>query len=158
MTRTPAPAAAAPRARWEPPATFIEDMTALAKALDGVITRENALARDNKLRDLAAIEPEKTRLAVDYDRHVRALKADPERLRQADPASQAALKAAIASLEGKLEENARFIGAAKEISEGLIAAAARAASEARRPSLGYAAGPAPRRSDAPATIALDERV
>mgnify|MGYP005848579607 CR=1 FL=1 len=144
--------------RWEPSATFIEDITALAAALDSVITRENALARENRLTDLAALEPEKTRLAVDYDRHVRALKADPARLRRADPASQAALKTAVASLEGKIEDNARFIGAAKEISEGIIAAAARAASEARRPSIGYAKGPAPQRSVAPATIALDQRV
>jgi len=145
-------------ARWEPPASFIEDMTALAEALDGVISRENALARENRLTELGALADEKTRLVVDYDRHVRALKGDPQRLRQAAPDCQAALQSAVAGLEAKLEDNARFLGAAKEISEGLIAAIARAASEARQPSLGYSRSPGTRQTPGPATIALDRRI
>lgn len=162
MTPRRSPARPAPRSGrtppWTPPATFIDDMASLVAALDDVISRENALARENRFTELAALEPEKTRLAIEYDRHARALKADPNRLHQAAPASQARLKAAITSLEAKLEDNARFIGAAKEISEGIIAAAARAASEAKAPRLGYGASPAGRRSSAPATIALDARV
>jgi|GEM_PF-2670920 len=146
--------------QWQPPVTFLTDMAALAVALDGIITKENALARDNRLAEIAAMAAEKTQLAVDYDRHVRALKADPSRLHAASDSVQANLKSAISSLEGKLAENVRYISAAKEISEGIVEAAARAASEARAPTIGYAPKTtAKARPISPAaTIALDKRV
>ncbi|WP_350147311.1 hypothetical protein [Pyruvatibacter sp.] len=135
-------------------------MASLATALDTIITRENTLARENKLSQIGAMEAEKTQLAVDYHRHVRALKADPSRLHAAPDALRARLRAAIGSLESKLEDNTRYLGAAKEISEGIVAAAARAASEARAPTIGYAPKSTAKQRPlaATATIALDKRV
>lgn len=146
--------------QWQPPVTFLEDMAALATALDRIITKENALARDNRLTDIADMASEKTQLAVDYDRHVRALKADPSRLHAAPHSTQASLRTAVGSLEEKLADNARFLGAAKDISEGIVQAAARAASEARAPTIGYAPKSTARSRPmaAAATIALDKRV
>ena len=146
--------------QWQPPVTFLDDMAALAIALDRIITKENALARDNRLTDIGAMAAEKTQLAVDYDRHVRALKADPSRLHAAPEATRANLRTAIGSLEEKLADNARFIGGAKDIAEGVVQAAARAASEARAPTIGYAPKTTakPRPMAAAATIALDKRV
>lgn len=153
-------AAHAPRKQWQPPVTFLDDMAALATALDTIITKENALAQENRLADIAGMAAEKTQLAVDYDRHARALKADPSRLHAAAETTRAKLRTAISSLESKLEENERFLGAAKSVSEGIVAAAARAASEARAPTLGYApqSTAKARPMAAAATIALDQRV
>ncbi len=146
--------------QWQPPVTFLEDMAALATALDRIITKENALARDNRLADIADMASEKTQLAVDYDRHVRALKADPSRLHAAPQSTRANLRTAVGSLEDKLAENERFLGAAKDVSEGIVQAAARAASEARAPTIGYApkSTAKSRPMAAAATIALDKRV
>ncbi|MGD1933671.1 MAG: hypothetical protein ACFB0Z_04035 [Candidatus Phaeomarinobacter sp.] len=159
MTHSNAQQPSAPK-QWQPPVTFLEDMAALATALDRIITKENALARDNRLTDIGTMAAEKTQLAVDYDRHARALKADPSRLHAAPEATRANLRSAIGSLEEKLEDNARFIGAAKDIAEGVVQAAARAASEARAPTIGYApkSTAKARPMAAAATIALDKRV
>ncbi|WP_461495861.1 hypothetical protein [Pyruvatibacter sp.] len=154
MQQPPAPK------QWQPPVTFLEDMASLATALDTIITKENALAQDNKLADIAGMAGEKTQLAVDYDRHVRALKADPSRLHAAPEKVRANLKTAITSLESKLADNERYLGAAKSVSEGIVKAAARAASEARAPTIGYVPKSTAkiRPMAAAATIALDKRV
>lgn len=146
--------------QWQPPVTFLDDMAALATALDRVITRENALALENRLMDIGALAPEKTKIAVDYDRHARALKADPAKLHAASDETRGRLRAAVQSLEGKLEENRMLLGAAKDVSEGIVKAAARAASEARAPTIGYApkSTAKARPVAATATIALDKRV
>ncbi len=146
--------------RWQPPVTFLQDMASLATALDNIITRENALARENRLSEIGAMQGEKTQLAVDYDRHVRALKADPSRLHAAPDDIRAGLRTAIGSLESKLAENVRFLSAAKSISEGIVATAARAASEAHAPTIGYQphSTAKSRPVAAAATIALDKRV
>jgi len=144
--------------RWQPPVTFLDDLASLATALDQIIAKENTLAQENRLADIGALESEKTQLAVDYDRHARALKADPSRLHAASEATRAKLRAAIGALEAKLDANARYLGAAKSISEGIVAAAARAASEARAPTLGYAPKSNARPASPAATIALDKRV
>lgn len=158
--QTSAQASAAAPGAWQPSETFLEDMTSLAAALDTIITKENALARENKLTDIAAMEGEKTRLAIDYQRHVRALKADPSHLQSAPEPLRARFKTAVASLEGKLEDNERLLGAAKDVVEGIVNAAARAASEARTPTLGYTANASmsARPKSATATIAHDKRV
>lgn len=146
--------------RWQPPVTFLQDMASLATALDTIITRENALARENRLTEIGAMQGEKTQLAVDYDRHVRALKADPSRLHAAPDNVRVNLRTAIGSLESKLEDNVRYLGAAKSISEGIVAAAARAASEAHAPIIGYKPNNTAKSRPvaAAATIALDKRV
>ena len=53
-----------------------------------------------------------------------------------------------------------LLGAAKDVSEGIVKAAARAASEARAPTIGYApkSTAKARPVAATATIALDKRV
>jgi len=146
--------------QWQPPATFLDDMAALATALDNIITRENALAKDNQLAEIGSLTSEKTQIAVDYDRHVRALKSDPAKLHGASQDTRARLRAAVESLESKLADNERLLGAAKEVSEGIVRAAARAASEARAPTIGYAprSTAKPRPVAATATIALDKRI
>jgi hypothetical protein len=154
MQQPPAPK------QWQPPVTFLDDMASLATALDTIITKENALAQENKLADIADMASEKTQLAVDYDRHVRALRADPSRLHAAPEKVRANLKTAITSLESKLADNERYLGAAKSISEGIVKAAARAAAEAQAPTIGYVPKSTAkiRPMAAAATIALDKRV
>ncbi len=153
-TTTPAPRA------WQPGEDAITEMTSLAAALDEIVTKENALARENRLSAIGEMEAEKTRLSIEYHRYARALKADPDRLRHASEAEKARFKAAVTSLEGKLADNERLLGAAKSVVEGIVQAAARAATEARAPTIGYTkeAGMSQRPKSATATIALDQRV
>ncbi|ABS64163.1 hypothetical protein Plav_2554 [Parvibaculum lavamentivorans DS-1] len=145
------------------PMDLVDRVIALTTSLTGIVARETELLRDRAQAEVAALQPEKIRIANDYAMDVQAIRARKELIDRAPAERVSRLKSAMAELDRVLALNAEALQAAKSVSESLIRMVADAMSERAAPSLGYGrnAAPAARSASNPAgagSLTLDSRV
>lgn len=143
------------------PADLVERMTGVTASLMAVIERETEALRNRAQEDVAALQPEKIRLANEYAMDVQAVRSRKELLDRAPAERVTRLKAAMTALDKALVLNGEALGAARSVSEGLIRMVANAMSEKAAPALGYGANAAsaPRRAaGAAGSLTLDARI
>jgi len=109
------------------PATEICAVTqATLDRLVSVLNEETTLLRAGKLRDAAALTPEKTRLAQDYVGLARAIERQLERLRNEAPDATAGLQHSHDRLITQMADNLKVIATARNLTEEVISDVARA--------------------------------
>lgn len=145
------------------PADLVDRMLGLTADLTGLIARETELLRDRAQAEVAALQPEKIRLANDYAMDVQAVRTRKDLLDRAPAERISRLKTAMGELDRTLAKNGEALGAAKSVSESLIRMVADAMSERTAPALGYGsnATPAARRSGSATgtgSLTLDARI
>ncbi|MEP0708621.1 hypothetical protein [Parvibaculum sp.] len=145
------------------PADLVDRMLGLTMDLTGLIARETEFLRDRAQAEVAALQPEKIRLANDYAMDVQAVRARKDLLDRAPSERISRLKTAMSELDRMLAKNGEALGAAKSVSESLIRMVADAMSERTAPALGYGsnAAPAARRSGSATgtgSLTLDARI
>lgn len=143
------------------PADLVERMTGLTASLTDVIERETEALRNRAQADIAALQPEKIRLANEYAMDVQAVRSRKELLDRAPAERVTRLKAAMIALDKALTLNGEALAAARSVSEGLIRMVANAMKEKAAPTLGYGANAAtaPRRAAGSAgSLTLDARI
>lgn len=145
-----------------PPAELVGRMLGLTADLAAIIRKETDLLLDRARDEIAALQPEKIRLANDYAMDVQAVRSRKDLLDRAPAERISHLKAAMVELDRDLARNAEALSAAKSVSEGLIRMVANAMSERAAPPLGYGRNAAaPARTAGPAgagSLTLDSRV
>lgn len=145
------------------PADLVDRMLTLTANLTGLIARETELLHARAQAEVAALQPEKIRLANDYAMDVQAVRARKDLLDRAPSERISRLKAAMTELDRTLARNGEALGAAKSVSESLIRMVAGAMSERAAPALGYGrnAAPAANRaggSSGAGSLTLDARI
>ncbi len=145
------------------PADLVDRVLALTAGLTEIVGRETALLRARAQNEVAALQPEKIRLANEYAMDVQAIRTRKELVDRAPAERVSRLKSTMIELDRALALNAEALDAAKSVSEGLIRMVADAMSERVAPALGYGrnAAPAARRASNPAgagSLTLDSRV
>jgi|TARA_R100000322_G_scaffold22153_15_gene14989 hypothetical protein len=120
-----------------PPVALVDRLLALTSDLTSLIRKETSLLHDRAQTEIAALQPEKTRLANDYAMDVLAVRGHRNLLDRAPSERVARLKSAMSELDKALALNGEALTAAKSVSEGLIRMVANAMSERTAPSLGY---------------------
>ncbi|MDO8839727.1 MAG: hypothetical protein Q7V31_12440 [Parvibaculum sp.] len=144
------------------PADLVERMLEQTLALTGIVRRETGFLRDRARSEVAALQPEKIRIANDYAMDAQAIHGRKDLIDRAPSERVSRLKAAMIELDRSLAENGEALVAARSVSEGLIRMVANAMSEQAAPTLGYGrdAAPAARRAGSAATpgsLTLDAR-
>lgn len=144
------------------PAELVDRVLGLTAALSSVIQHETELLLGRAQADIAALQPEKIRIANDYAMDVQAIRGRKDLLDRAPAERVSRLKAAMIELDDALARNAEALSAAKSVSEGLIRMVASAMSERAAPPLGYGRNAAaPTRGSGPAgtgSLTLDSRI
>ncbi|MDZ4382348.1 MAG: hypothetical protein U0942_13510 [Parvibaculum sp.] len=144
------------------PIDLVDRLLDLTSGLTSIVRRETDLLRDRAQAEVAALQPEKIRLANDYAMDVMAVRGHRNLLDRAPSERVSRLKAAMGELDRALALNGEALMAAKSVSEGLIRMVANAMSERAAPALGYGpnAATAARRAGGPAgagSLTLDSR-
>lgn len=144
------------------PIELVDRLLALTTGLTSVIRRETDLLRDRAQAEVAALQPEKIRLANDYAMDVMAVRGHRNLLDRAPSERVSRLKSAMGELDRALALNGEALTAAKSVSEGLIRMVANAMSERSAPALGYgsnaaAAARRPGSSAGSGSLTLDSR-
>ena len=144
------------------PVELVDRLLGLTSDLAAVIRKETELLRDRAQAEIAALQPEKARLANEYAMDVLAVRGHRNLLDRAPAERVSRLKASMAELDKALVLNGEALAAAKSVSEGLIRMVANAMSERTAPSLGYGpnAAASARRSGGTAgagSLTLDSR-
>lgn len=144
------------------PADLVERMLELTLGLTGIVRRETGFLRARAQGEVAALQPEKIRIANDYAMDSDAIRRRKDLIDRAPAERVSKLKSAMIELDRALAENGEALTAARSVSEGLIRMVANAMSERTAPTLGYGrdAAPAARRAGnaaTPAALTLDAR-
>lgn len=152
-----------PAAETLAPADLVERMLELTTGLAGIVRRETGFLRERAQADIAALQPEKIRIANDYAMDAQAIHRRRDLIDRAPAERVSKLKSAMIDLDRALAENVEALTAARSVSEGLIRMVANAMNERAAPTLGYGsnAAPAVRRAGnpaAPASLTLDARI
>ncbi|MBX3492006.1 MAG: hypothetical protein KF899_03545 [Parvibaculum sp.] len=145
------------------PADLVERMLELTAGLTDIVRRETGFLRDRARSEVAALQPEKIRIANDYAMDAEAIRRRKDLIDRAPAERVSKLKTAMIELDRALAENGEALNAARSVSEGLIRMVASAMNERAAPTLGYGrdAAPAARRAGnpaAPASLTLDARI
>jgi len=143
-------------------ANRIADLVQITNRLSDLLEHESALLRARKLTEMETVRQNKFVLSAAYETHVRALRAQPEKLADATPELRRQLKAAFDRFEKSLGENERGLRAAKETSNRVLRTIADEVDRQRRENLayspnGHASAQPPSNSQAPVSVAIDER-
>jgi ElaB/YqjD/DUF883 family membrane-anchored ribosome-binding protein len=117
--------------------TLIPDLMVVLTKLLEIVQAENIVLVERRPSELAALLPEKLRLARVYAQMSRALKQDREILTEAGADAETALKELAGRFNAALEEQRARLEVAKDVTEGVIAAIGRAVVEQRQPVLSY---------------------
>ena len=120
-----------------PPVELVDRLLGLTTNLTAIIRKETDCLRDRAQAEIAALQPEKTRIANDYAMDVMAVRGHRNLLDRAPSERVTRLKSAMSELDKALALNGEALNAAKSVSEGLIRMVANAMSERSTPSLGY---------------------
>ena len=145
------------------PTDLVDRMLGLTTGLTALIARETELLHARAQAEVAALQPEKVRLANDYAMDVQAVRVRKDLLDRAPSERVSRLKSAMGELDRTLARNGEALGAAKSVSESLIRMVAGAMSERAAPALGYGSNAAPsaRRAGGSAgtgSLTLDARI
>jgi hypothetical protein len=145
------------------PAELVERVHGLTTGLTEIVNRETGFLRERAQAEVAALQPEKIRIANDYAMDVQAIRSRKDLIDRAPAERVSRLKAAMIELDRALAQNVEALVAAKSVSESLIQMVAKAMSERVAPALGYGrnAAPAATRAGGPASTAsltLDARI
>jgi hypothetical protein len=141
------------------PAAFIERLLSVTANLTDLVGEETALLEAREPLRIAELQARKTQLANDYAMDVQAVILNHGLIDRVPAERVARLKTAMTKLDEALRRNARILGAAKSVSEGILRTVAEAVNERKAPPAGYgrnaaATRPAPGQG---AAIALDAR-
>ena len=143
-------------------ANRIADLVQITNRLCDLLEHESEILRTRKLTEMDAVRQDKIALSAAYETHVRTLRSQPEMLGDATPAVRQQLKAAFARFEIILAKNERGLRAAKETSNRVLRAIADEVDRQRRENLayspnGHAGAPPMSRTQAPVSVAIDQR-
>lgn len=108
-------------------------LRALMRELEGVMRAEAALLRGMRLDRIEALQAEKSALAEAYERELRALRQAPEALAALAPAARESLGEAMRGFQAAVADNARRLGAARKVAEGVVRALGASLAASRRP-------------------------
>jgi flagellar biosynthesis/type III secretory pathway chaperone len=98
----------------------IAQMADLIEQLRGVVEQETELVHAGKVRKAAALGSTKSELATRLFAAGEQLKANPKFLRQAAPASAAALRTVQEAFRAVLQKNMIMLATAHAVSEGIV--------------------------------------
>ncbi|HNR75493.1 MAG TPA: hypothetical protein PKM48_00050 [Parvularculaceae bacterium] len=131
-------------------AARVKTLIALTEELTAVIIRENAALEARRPQDLAALQPDKSRLAAAYAQSIRAVAADRSSVTGAGDGLIAELREMTKAFEARAERQRALIDGARAASESVMKAIAEEAGKTAEP--GYGA----RRANA-APLILDNK-
>jgi hypothetical protein len=92
----------------------------LMRELGGLMQAENALLREMRLDEIQALQTEKCALADSFERELRKLRVEPTRIGELAPELRLELEAAMRDFQAAAADNARRLGAARTVLEGVM--------------------------------------
>ncbi|MCB2112612.1 MAG: hypothetical protein KDD85_03590 [Parvularculaceae bacterium] len=128
----------------------VKTLIALTEELTGIITRENEALESRRPQALAALQPDKARLAAAYAQSIRAVAADRSSMAGAGEGLIAELRELTKTFEARAQRQRALIDGARAASESVMKAIAEEAGKTAEP--GYGA----RRANA-APLILDNK-
>lgn len=132
------------------PTTRVKTLIALTEELTAIITRENELLTTRRPKEIAALQPDKARLAAAYAQSIRHVAADRTSVSGAGDALIAKLKEITVTFEQRAQRQRALLDGARAASEGVVRAVAEEAGKTAEPRYG-----APRGVAAP--IVIDDK-
>ncbi|HNS88106.1 MAG TPA: hypothetical protein PKH09_14480, partial [Parvularculaceae bacterium] len=105
-------------------AARVKTLIALTEELTAVIIRENAALEARRPQDLAALQPDKARLAAAYAQSIRAVAADRSSVTGAGDGLIAELREMTKAFEARAERQRALIDGARAASESVMKAIA----------------------------------
>lgn len=98
----------------------IQHFTKVMNALSDLMDHENALLENRKYRDIEKIQPEKSRLAAEYNMAMKALRPFKDLLQNERKDTRLALAKDNEAFQEKVTRNGRFLMRSKSVAEGII--------------------------------------
>ncbi|MBL9011721.1 MAG: hypothetical protein JNL56_11145 [Alphaproteobacteria bacterium] len=130
----------------------------LTRRLSGLVEQEIALIEARQPQRLAALEDERTRLALLYAREMQAAKSDPASVRKAGPERLRQLRDETAAFNAALDRHQRLIARVRRVSEGIVKAVADEAARQRTPKTVYGASGTTYGRPGAAPIAINQKI
>lgn len=109
----------------------VEILIRVASQLISVLEKEVEFLREMKSSDVASLQPEKMKLVVAYEEHVRDLAAAPDMLKKVAPAIQDEFAEIAERFDAAMTENRQALSAAHDAQERFMKAIVKAAEEKR---------------------------
>jgi hypothetical protein len=135
----------------------VDQLIILTERLTALIALEAAAFEQRRPHEAAQYIEETSRLANLYRHESTRVRANPAMIAGAPLAQRTALTRATEAFDAVLARQGRALEAARTVTEGLVRAIADEVSSQRRETAGYGAAGAIRRTDAPTSIALNQR-
>ena len=124
--------------------TRVKTLIALTEELTEIITEENALLEARRPRELAALQPDKARLAAAYAQSIRQVAADRACVSGAGDGLIEQLRELTKTFEARAQHQRALITGARAASESVMKAIAEEAAKSSEPGYGAKrAGAAP---------------
>lgn len=98
----------------------IHDFNKIMNRLSDLMDHENALLEERKYRDVEKIQPEKSRLAAEYNMAMKALRPFKDLLQNERKDARLALAKDNEAFQEKVTRNGRFLMRSKSVAEGII--------------------------------------
>jgi hypothetical protein len=109
----------------------VEVLIRVASQLISVLEQEVEYLREMKSSEVASLQPEKMKLVVAYEEHVRDLAAAPDMLKKVAPALQDEFADIAERFDAAMTENRQALSAAHDAQERFMKAIVKAAEEKR---------------------------
>jgi hypothetical protein len=121
-------------------ATRVKTLIALTEELTAIITRENELLETRRPQEIAALQPDKARLAAAYAQSIRCVAADRASLAAAGDSLIGALRELTQTFEDRARRQRALLDGARAASESVVRAVAEEAARTAEPRYGVARG------------------
>ena len=135
----------------------VEQLVILTERLTALIAEQAACFEQRRPQDAAAMLEEVSRLANLYRHESARVRADTSMISGAPLEARTRLVRATEGFDAVLARQGRALEAARTITEGLVRAIADEVQVQRTQTAGYGAAGAIRRTEAPTSIALNQR-
>jgi flagellar biosynthesis/type III secretory pathway chaperone len=107
----------------------VSDIIALAERLSNLLTEESTLLKTAQASEIAALQPDKAKLASAFEAQLAHLDRNRGPLDEAAPGLKAKLSRVMAAVREAIVENARLLRAARDANQKLINAIVNAVTE-----------------------------
>jgi len=98
----------------------VQHFNTITTRLSDLMDHENALLEERKYRDVEKIQPEKSRLAAEYNLAMKALRPFKDLLKNEQPHLRVELAQTNEAFQHKVTRNGRFLMRSKALAEGII--------------------------------------
>lgn len=139
----------------------VQSLIEITKKLAGIVQHETALLKERKPREIAALQPEKSKLGAAYEEELTIIGRNRDVLVKQAPQEMQELQSVVGRFRAILDEHGRVLAAAKVVTERMIRNVSQEVARQSRPDGGYsryAGKPQPGRGARPVSLAVNQVV